>query len=73
MNRAFMIISVVALGVTAPLNEAYAKVALAQVMIKVVDQDGIVVPDAKIWGGFTMRCWARIALHRGKSRFTTSG
>lgn len=53
MNRAFMIISVVALGVTAPLNEAYAKVALAQVMIKVVDQDGIVVPDAKIWGGFT--------------------
>lgn len=31
-----MIISVVALGVTAPLNEAYAKVALAQVRIKKV-------------------------------------
>lgn len=58
MNRAFMIISVVALGVTAPLNEAYAKFALAQVMIKVVDQDGIVVPDARIWGGFT--CGGRI-------------
>ena len=53
MRHMIMIPLVVALGVTAPLNEAYAKVALAQVRIKVVDQDGIVVPDAKIWGGFT--------------------
>ena len=48
MRHMIIIPSVVALGVTAPLNEAYAKVALAQVRIKVVDQDGIVVPDAKI-------------------------
>lgn len=53
MRHKIMIPLVVALGVTATLNEAYAKVALAQVRIKVVDQDGIVVPDAKIWGGFT--------------------
>lgn len=49
MNRAFMILSVMALGATVLPNDAYAKIALAQVRIKVVDQDGIVVPDAKIW------------------------
>ena len=53
MRHMIMISLVVALGVAVPLNEAYAKVALAQVRIKVVDQDGCVVPDAKIWGGFT--------------------
>lgn len=53
MKRAFMIFPVMAIGVTAFLNEAHAKVALAQIRIKVIDQDGYVVPDAKIWGGFT--------------------
>ena len=53
MRHMIMISLVVALGVAVPLNEAYAKVALAQVRIQVVDQDGDVVPDAKIWGGFT--------------------
>ena len=53
MNRAFMILSVMALGATVLPNDAYAKIAFAQVWIKVVDQDGDVVPDAKIWGGFT--------------------
>lgn len=32
---------------------AYQKGALARVCLKVEDQDGIVVPDAKVWGGFT--------------------
>lgn len=53
MNRAFMILSVMALGATVLPNDAYAKIALAQVRIKVVDQDGCVVPDATVWGGFT--------------------
>lgn len=53
MNRAFMILSVMALGATVLSNDAYAKIAFAQVRIQVVDQDGCVVPDAKIWGGFT--------------------
>ena len=48
-----MILSVMALGATVLPNDAYAKIAFAQVWIKVVDQDGDVVPDAKIWGGFT--------------------
>ena len=53
MNRAFMILSVMALGATVLPNDAYAKIALAQVRIQVVDQDGCVVPDATVWGGFT--------------------
>lgn len=33
--------------------ELSEKGALAKVRLKVVDQDGVVVPSAKIWGGFT--------------------
>lgn len=58
MRHVIMILSTMVLGVGAPINDAYAKVALAQVRINVVDQDGIVVPDAKIWGGFT--CGSRM-------------
>lgn len=33
--------------------DLYRKGALAKVRIKVVDQDGVIVPGAKIWGAFT--------------------
>ena len=58
MNRAFLIFSVMAMGVTTLSFDAYARVALAQVRIKVVDQDGTVVPGARVWGGFT--CGSRM-------------
>ena len=53
MRHVVMILSVMVLGATVLSNDAYAKIAFAQVRIQVVDQDGCVVPDAKIWGGFT--------------------
>lgn len=46
-------VKVIMVGVVAFLNNAYAMVALAQIRIKIVDQDGCAVPDAMIWGGFT--------------------
>ena len=53
MNRPVVFIALIVLSVVAFPLQVYAKIALAQVRIQVVDQDGIVVPDAKIWGGFT--------------------
>ena len=58
MKRMMLIFMVMTLGVAVFPYESYAKTALAQVRIKVVDQEGIVVPDAKIWGGFT--CGSRM-------------
>ena len=53
MNRPVVFIALIVLSVVAFPLQVYAKIALAQVRIQVVDQDGDVVPDAKIWGGFT--------------------
>ena len=53
MKRARILLSVMTLVVSALSSDAYAKVALAQVRIKVIDQDGAVVPNAKVRGGFT--------------------
>lgn len=53
MKCAVKVLAAIVVGVVAFLNNAYARVALAQIRFKVVDQDGVVVPDAKVWGGFT--------------------
>lgn len=53
MKRAIVIFSILVMGVSMLSYEVHAKIALAQVRIQVVDQDGCVVPDAMVWGGFT--------------------
>ena len=53
MKRTIFNFVVTVLVVALSSREVYAKAALAQVRIQVVDQDGCIVPGAKIWGGFT--------------------
>ena len=53
MKRKVFIFTVMIFGITTLPYDVYARNALAQVRIKVVDQDGCVVPDATVWGGFT--------------------
>ena len=51
-----MVVSVFTICLAANARITYelsVKGALAKVNLKVVDQDGVVVPDAKIWGAFT--------------------
>lgn len=53
MKTTMTCILAIALTLVALPLHVFARVAMAQVLIRVIDQNGCAIPSVKVWGGFT--------------------